>query len=108
MAKLSHRPSTRPPTMAPGMDPMPPSTAAVKALMPAMKPMKKFTCPTWLAMSTPPMAAATSDDERQRDDAVGVDAEQHSILRFCAVARMALPIFVYWMNSVSATIVTSW
>ena len=29
-----------------------------------------------------------------------------AILRFCAVARMALPIFVYWMNSVSATIVT--
>ena len=29
-----------------------------------------------------------------------------AILRFCAVARMALPILVYWMKRVRATIVT--
>ena len=92
--------------MAPGMEPMPPSTAAVKALMPAMKPMKKFTCPTWLAMSTPPMAA--SDEPMMNVREMMRSASMPSsmaILRFCAVARMALPIFVYWMNSVSAIIV---
>ena len=31
--------------MAPGNEPMPPSTAAVKALMPARKPMKKSITP---------------------------------------------------------------
>src|SRR5439155_1613573 len=37
-AKASSRPSTRPPSIAPGMLPMPPSTAAVNALSPGMKP----------------------------------------------------------------------
>jgi hypothetical protein len=41
----SIRPISRPPSMAPGSDPMPPSTAAVKALMPARKPMKKSITP---------------------------------------------------------------
>src|SRR5690606_5539634 len=37
--KASATPSTRPPSMAPGMLTMPPSTAAVNGLMPARKPM---------------------------------------------------------------------
>src|SRR4030095_14177971 len=36
-ANASRSPSTRPPTIAPGMLPMPPSTAAVNALRPGMK-----------------------------------------------------------------------
>ena len=36
-------PRNKPPSIAPGILPMPPSTAAVKALMPGMKPMKKLT-----------------------------------------------------------------
>ena len=32
-------PSSRPPSRAPGMEPMPPNTAAVKALMPGMEPV---------------------------------------------------------------------
>src|SRR5499433_3549855 len=38
-AKDSSNPRTRPPSMAPGMLPMPPRTAAVKALSPGMKPV---------------------------------------------------------------------
>ena len=38
-AKLSSSPSTTPPSMAPGMFPIPPSTAAVNALMPGMNPV---------------------------------------------------------------------
>ena len=40
-ARLSITPSNSPPSMAPRMLPMPPSTAAVNALSPAEKPMKK-------------------------------------------------------------------
>src|SRR5262249_15847645 len=38
-ANASSRPSTRPPIIAPGMLPMPPSTAAVKAFSPGMNPV---------------------------------------------------------------------
>ena len=34
-----------PPSMAPGIEPIPPSTAAVNAFIPARKPMKKSTTP---------------------------------------------------------------
>ena len=37
--KHSHRPMAMPPIMAPGMEPMPPSTAATKAFRPSMEPM---------------------------------------------------------------------
>src|SRR5262249_21250861 len=43
--KVSISPSASPPSIAPGSEPMPPSTAAVNALMPATKPMKKSTRP---------------------------------------------------------------
>ena len=36
LVRLSTTPITRPPTMAPGMEPMPPSTAATKAFRPSM------------------------------------------------------------------------
>ena len=36
---FNHAEETRPPSMAPGILPMPPKTAAVKALMPGMKPI---------------------------------------------------------------------
>jgi len=42
---VSINPIKSPPSIAPGNEPMPPSTAAVKALMPATKPMKKSTRP---------------------------------------------------------------
>ena len=35
----SIRPSSMPPSMAPGMEPIPPKTAAVKALIPGMAPV---------------------------------------------------------------------
>ena len=38
-ANASRSPSTSPPIMAPGILPMPPSTAAVKAFSPGMKPV---------------------------------------------------------------------
>jgi len=43
-ARLSMSPRMTPPSIAPRMFPMPPSTAAVKALSPAEYPMKKSIC----------------------------------------------------------------
>ena len=74
---------------------MPPSTAAVKALRPARKPMPKLTCPMWEAMSTPPRAARAEPtmkvSEMMRS---ALMPSSRAILRFCAVARMALPMRV--------------
>ena len=36
---VSIKPISNPPSIAPGIDPIPPSTAAVNALIPAKKPM---------------------------------------------------------------------
>src|SRR5690606_7968123 len=55
--KASATPSTRPPSMAPGMLPMPPSTAAVNALMPARKPMCGLITPYCMPSSTAATAA---------------------------------------------------
>ena len=38
-AKISITPSSRPPSSAPGIEPIPPNTAAVNALMPGMDPV---------------------------------------------------------------------
>ena len=42
---VSARPTTRPPAMAPQIDPMPPSTIAAIALVPTLSPMKGETSP---------------------------------------------------------------
>ena len=42
---VSIRPISRPPITAPGSEPMPPSTAAVKAFTPGTKPSEKVTTP---------------------------------------------------------------
>ena len=74
---------------------MPPSTAAVKALRPAKKPMPKFTCPMWEAMSTPPSAASAEPTMKVREMMrSALMPSSRAILRFWAVARMALPILV--------------
>ena len=41
--KVSHMPMTSPPTTAPGMEPMPPRTAATKHLRPGSVPEKGVT-----------------------------------------------------------------
>ena len=44
LVRLSIRPMARPPIMAPGMEPMPPSTAATNAFRPSMAPIIGETC----------------------------------------------------------------
>ncbi|KEA43050.1 hypothetical protein CR64_04000 [Pseudomonas aeruginosa] len=55
--KASATPSSRPPSMAPGMLPMPPSTAAVNALIPARKPIPGLITPYCMPSSTAATAA---------------------------------------------------
>src|SRR5205823_14518273 len=58
-AKASRSPRTSPPSIAPGMFPIPPSTAAVNAFRPGMKPLQGLMSPYWTPKSTaaaPPIA----------------------------------------------------
>src|SRR5829696_5016912 len=75
-------PSRNAPRTAPPMLPMPPSTAAVNALRPAMKPMKKLTWPRYMPAMTPPTPARAErrsahrrnhedDGRRERDGLAG-------------------------------------
>ena len=57
-AKVSMIPSKTPPSMAPGMEPMPPSTAAVKARMPGMEPVVGWSTGMEEHISTPATAAS--------------------------------------------------
>jgi hypothetical protein len=78
--------------MAPGMLPMPPSTAAVKALMPAMKPMKGLSLPIVMAMSTPPTAASTAPSTKVNDTTRLVSMPSRlAIFMSCEQARAARP-----------------
>ncbi|VUX36674.1 Uncharacterised protein [Bifidobacterium catenulatum] len=44
LVRLSTTPITRPPTIAPGMEPIPPSTAATNAFRPSIAPIIGDTC----------------------------------------------------------------
>ncbi len=71
------RQASRPPSMAPKMLPMPPSTAAVKALMPGRKPMNQWTWVKTMRVQDARRARQqAADGEGGDDDAVDVDAHQ--------------------------------
>ena len=70
-------PSSRPPSMAPGMEPMPPNTAAVKALMPGMEPVVGVRWGRRTCSSTPAMAARAEPMAKVMEMvAVHVDAHE--------------------------------
>ena len=84
--------------MAPGMLPIPPSTAAVKALMPARKPTFQSTTPYCMANSTP--AAAPSAGPRTKTIAITRSISMPMRLAASlssAVARTARP-NVVWLT----------
>jgi hypothetical protein len=58
MTIASVTPSTMPPATAPGMFPIPPSTAATKAFSPGIKPMSGSTFCTFTASRIPAAAAS--------------------------------------------------
>jgi len=56
----STSPRKKPPNIAPGMLPMPPSTAAVKAFRPGMKPARKLNDWLWKPIMTPAAPASSA------------------------------------------------
>ncbi|MNR52164.1 hypothetical protein D3C85_1719530 [compost metagenome] len=71
---------------------MPPSTAAVKALMPARKPMKGLSLPTASAISTPPTAASTAPRMKVNEMTRWVLIPRRlAMCMSCAQAREARP-----------------
>jgi hypothetical protein len=94
--------------MAPGMLPMPPSTAAVKALMPAMKPMKGFSLPMAKAISTPPTAASMAPMTKVMEMILLVSMPSRlAMRRSWEQAREAWPVREYLMNSVRPIIINT-
>ena len=94
--------------MAPGMLPMPPSTAAVKALMPGDEADQEED----LAEQQPVEDAGgaghrRADRERHHDRAVDVDAHQRGGALSSDTARMAVPILVRMTKRYSAAIITT-
>ena len=57
LENISMTPRISPPIMAPGIDPIPPNTAAVKALMPGMAPVVGISTGYAEHISTPATAA---------------------------------------------------
>src|SRR5690606_31919068 len=104
-AKVSAKPRSTPPSMAPGMLPIPPSTAAVHALMPAMKPMKGLSLPMASAISTPPTAASIAPMMKVKEMIRLVSMPSKFAMRKSwEQARDARPIREYLMNNDNAII----
>ena len=99
-------PSSRPPSSAPGMEPIPPKTAAVNALMPGMEPVVGTKVGYAEQRSTPAMAAKAEPMANVTEMveltlmpmswAAPLSSEQ---------ARIALPILVLPVNRVRASMI---
>src|SRR5690606_21224654 len=105
--KASATPSTRAPSMAPGMLPMPPSSAAVTALMPARKPMCGLMAAYCMLISTAAIAASAAPMTKVREMMLLVLMPSRlAIFRSSAQARQARPRREREMNSVRPIIAT--
>src|SRR6266508_793519 len=92
----STEPSSRPPTTAPGMLPMPPRTAAVNALMPGRNPLKK--CTFWNTSPNRKPAAPARAPPIAKTLAIvrsTLSPISRAISGSSATARMALPALVF-------------
>ena len=108
LAMASMMPRSRPPRNAPGMEPMPPNTAAVKALMPGMEPVVGMSDVLNEQSSTPAMAASAEPMANVAEMvaltlmpmswAAALSSEQ---------ARMALPILLLLTNVVRPIMMTT-
>ena len=91
--------------MAPGMLPMPPSTAAVKAFRPGRKPIEKCTTEYVAPIITPATAASAAPIAKVwAITRLGFTPIRPATRGFSAVARIARPSLVRLTSSISATI----
>ena len=90
---------------------MPPSTAAVKALIPARKPMKGLSLPTASAISTPPTAASMAPRMKVKEMTLLVSMPSKlAMCMSCAQAREARPMrecLMYMVRAIISTTVTT-
>ena len=108
LASASMMPRSSPPRNAPGMEPMPPNTAAVNALMPGMEPVVGMSDVLNEQSSTPAMAASAEPMAKVAEMvaltlmpmscAAALSSEQ---------ARMALPILLLLTKVVNASMMTT-
>ena len=110
MAETKHSamPMAKPPTIAPGIEPMPPRTAATKAFRPSMEPMVGVACAYWQQYSTEPIPASAEPMAKVKEMvaftlmpiswAAPVSSE---------TARMALPTLVFCTSSARAIMETT-
>ena len=95
MTNDSATPISRPPSIAPGIEPIPPTTAAVNALSPAMNPIVAV---TWLNSSPPMIPATPAKAEPRKNVAVMTKftlmPSISAASRSAATARIRLPSLV--------------
>ena len=97
-----------PPTNAPGIEPMPPNTAAVNALMPGIEPVVGIRV-GYAEQSSTPAIAARPEPMAKVSEMVVLTLMPIS----CAAplssdtARIAVPALLLLVNRVSATIITT-
>ena len=94
--------------MAPGSEPMPPSTAAVNALRPARKPMKKSITPQYSVTMTPATAARDAPMTNVRAMVLStLTPTSAAMARSCSQARCARPSLVLPIRKENATMSTT-
>ncbi|MCY1457563.1 hypothetical protein D9M71_748690 [compost metagenome] len=104
----SATPNTSPPSMAPGMLPIPPNTAAVKALRPTRKPALGLMTPYCILSSTAATAASAAPMTKVRAMMLLVlIPSKLAILMSSAQARQARPRREREMNRVSPVMAMS-
>ena len=107
LEKISITPNEIPPNIAPGIDPIPPKTAAVKALMPGITPVVGVSV-GYAEHNNTPAIAASPEPMANVSDIVALTfiPIRLAAALFSEQARIALPIFVFAVYAVNATIIT--
>ena len=101
-------PSRIPPSIAPGIEPIPPKTAAVKARIPGMEPVVGIRVGT-VEHSRTPATAARAEPMAKVVEMVWLTLMPMSwaAARSSDTARIALPIRLLLMNRGSATMIST-
>ena len=97
----STTPRKKPPNIAPGMLPMPPSTAALNALMPGRKPDIEIDLLVDEAVEHAADAGHAGAEHEGEDDHLVAESMPISAAasRSSDTARIAIPILVFWTTT---------
>ena len=108
LAKISMMPSRMPPMNAPGIEPMPPNTAAVNALMPGREPVVGIRVGYAEHSSTPAIAARPEPMAKVMEMVVlTLMPISWAAPLSSETARIAVPTLLLPVNSIRATMMTT-